>query len=443
MKFVDEGPRLRSSARKASGRSSGVSSARYSGSLRATSSATTAVAEGNERAASSSPSAPTLRSRTDWGVRVRRLGSSKLDRDQILSAFVSAMFPLGSSSVQTSFLGSWLWHVPSRLGSDAALDPAALSLALAYFARLSGDQQVLRNAELSYTIALRSLLTAIADPSRRLGSEVLCAVLLLGHYETLVSGGHAWIRHAGGAARLMQLRGSRRCYESAFEYSMFLACRGAIVSEALASGEPCFLDAEEWRSIPDGLIEFPLLPSSPELYHTIFGYFAAIPGLLSKIKRVSTDTPDGLRLALLSSAETLRGDIMQWYQGYTSVDGGRRAPTLVNPPPFSEDYPFHSVYAYRDVLSATIITACFAYVILLNRHCIDYLQPDCNRAEANLGMARAICMSVDYCSRSGYCGAQTMKWALPIAYSVLPEECRGWTEAWIDKFSGTLKEVKI
>lgn len=46
----------------------------------------------------------------------------------------------------------------------------------------------------------------------------------------MVNRDHSWIHHAGGAARLMQLRGARRCYESAFEYSMFLACRGAIVS---------------------------------------------------------------------------------------------------------------------------------------------------------------------------------------------------------------------
>jgi hypothetical protein len=42
----------------------------------------------------------------------------------------------------------------------------------------------------------------------------------------------AWIQHASGAALLMQWRGARQCYESAFEYSMFLACRGGIVGFA-------------------------------------------------------------------------------------------------------------------------------------------------------------------------------------------------------------------
>jgi hypothetical protein len=173
---------LRRSARKAGVRSFGLSSARYSKSPPGISTPMTAVVSSGDCAVTS-PSVQTLRSRTDWDARVHELSSSKLDRDQILSAFVSAMFPLGSSSMQSSFLGSWLWHVPSRLGSSGLLDRAALSLASAYFARVSGDQVMFRNAELSYSMALSGLVPAIASPSRRLSSEVLCTVMLLGHYE--------------------------------------------------------------------------------------------------------------------------------------------------------------------------------------------------------------------------------------------------------------------
>lgn len=178
-----------------------------------------------------------------------------------------------------------------------------------------------------------------------------------------------------------------------------------------------------------------MLPSSPELYQAVFGHFAALPGLLNSVKSVSADTPEYERLSLLRTAEALHDDMMRWYQQYTSADGGLRAPILVTPLPPSEHYPFHSVYVYKDVLSATIITNWYAYVILLNRDCIKRLRPDCSRAEMDLEMAQAICMSVDFCSRSGYCGAQVMKTSLPIAHSVLPVEYRGWIEAWIHKFS--------
>lgn len=180
--------------------------------------------------------------------RLCRLDSLQLEAYQIISSFVSAMFPLGLASVQSSFLGSWLWHVPSRLGCDQALDYAALSLACAYFARISQGHIASLHSQMSYNLALKSLAKAIADKRRSLSSEVLCASLLLDHYEVCTPEGvialllidsqrfmnvsHAWIQHAGGMARLMQLRGARLCYGSAFEYSMFLACRGEIVGQA-------------------------------------------------------------------------------------------------------------------------------------------------------------------------------------------------------------------
>ncbi|KAF9769286.1 hypothetical protein IL306_013295 [Fusarium sp. DS 682] len=145
------------------------------------------------------------------------------------------MFPLGSATLQTSFLGSWLWHLPPRLGSSAVLDHAALSVAWAYFARLYGNTEALRNAEMSYMCAVKGLALALGDAKQQLSSNVLCATVLLGHFESFVNVSYAWVRHAGGAARLMELRGAERCYESAFEYSMFLAIRGAIVSLAFAS----------------------------------------------------------------------------------------------------------------------------------------------------------------------------------------------------------------
>jgi hypothetical protein len=108
---------------------------------------------------------------------------SNAERDQVVSSFISAMFPLGATSLQTSFLGSWLWHLSPRLGSCAALDHAALSVAQAYFARLTADKTILRNAEISYFRAVKSLAAALDCPKQRLGSNVLCATLLLGHYE--------------------------------------------------------------------------------------------------------------------------------------------------------------------------------------------------------------------------------------------------------------------
>ncbi|VTT76815.1 unnamed protein product [Fusarium fujikuroi] len=421
MKFVDEGPKVRRSRRVATSTPHKASKGdtRHNGDLRR-----------HQREANP-------------GARFSQPGSFKAERDQILSSFVSAMFPLNSSAAQISFLGSWLWHLPPRLGSSAVLDHAALSVAWAYFAKLYGDPIALRNAEISYSCAVRSLALALDDAKEQLSSDVLCATVLLGHFEnlkTFVNVSHAWIRHAGGATRLMQLRGARRCYESAFEYSMFLACRGAIISEALASGQPCILESESWQNISDGLIEFPLLPASPDMYHRIFGHFALIPGLQSRTSLCNKAAPDETQSALLSTAKQLRQDMRQWYQEYSSQDDNLRKPRAISP--VSEGYPFPSNYKYHDVMSATIIVTYYAYLIVLNQS-IAYLDT-CDRHGSEIqGLATAICMSVDYCLHAGYCGTQTMRLALPIAHSVLPTQYHQWTSRWMDKFDAIMEATMI
>ncbi|RBR11693.1 hypothetical protein FVER53590_12998 [Fusarium verticillioides] len=399
----------------------------------------------------SKPSAP-IQVADDWGqvsatscdkASMEEKGNTEMEdaeRDQILSSFVSAMFPLGSSTAQISFLGSWLWHLPPRLGSSAALDHAALSLAWAYFAKLYGDPIALRNAEISYLRAVKSLAAALDDVKEQLSSNVLCATVLLGHFETFVKVGYAWIRHAGGAARLMELRGSQRCYESAFEYSMFLACRGAIISEALTSGKPCILESEGWQNVPDGLIEFPLLPASPDMYHRIFGYFALVPGLQSRMTLCDRAISDESRNALLLTARQLQRDMQQWYYEYISQDNKLREPRGVSP--VSEGYPFHSRYEYHDVMSATIIVACYAYLIVLDQSIA--LLDTCDRdGSENQGLATVICMSVDYCLHAGYCGTQTMRFALPIAHSALPRHYHQWTKKWMEKFDAIMEATMI
>ncbi|KAF5596705.1 cutinase transcription factor 1 beta [Fusarium pseudocircinatum] len=210
MKFVDEGPKVRRSRRVAA-----------------------SALEKAPKGVGLHNGDLLQRRKIGTDVKLSQPSTFKAERDQILSLFVSAMFPLGSSTAQISFLGSWLWHLPPRIGSSAVLDHAALSVAWPYFAKLYGDPIALRNAELSYLCAVRSLALALDDAKEQLSSNVLCATVLLGHFENLKT--------------FVNLRGAERCYESAFEYSMFLACRGAIISEALTSGKRAFWDPQVGR----------------------------------------------------------------------------------------------------------------------------------------------------------------------------------------------------
>lgn len=136
-----------------------------------------------QRAAARTKDERTLAETAESSLGMKQPSYMKAQRDQILSSFVSALFPLGSAEVQTSFLGSWLWHLPPRLGNSVVLDHAALSVAWAYFARMFGDRSALRNAEFSYSCAIKNLSLALSDTSQQFTSNVLCSTILLGHYE--------------------------------------------------------------------------------------------------------------------------------------------------------------------------------------------------------------------------------------------------------------------
>jgi hypothetical protein len=168
MKFVDEGPKVRRVTRTPA----------------INNSSTSTVGRVDKRSNHEQTNIASFHHGTrKQAFRLNQPSISNIERNQLLSSFISAMFPLGAASAQTSFLGSWLRHVPPRLGNSAALDHAASSVAWAYFAKLSADKAILRRAEISYIRAVKSLAAALDDPKQRLDSNVLCATLLLGHYE--------------------------------------------------------------------------------------------------------------------------------------------------------------------------------------------------------------------------------------------------------------------
>lgn len=208
----------------------------------------------------------------------------------------------------------------------------------------------------------------------------------------------------------------------------------------MASGEPCILESKDWQKIPDGLIEFPLLPKSSDKYHEVFGYFAAIPGLQSRVRRLNDDASDKTRASLLTSAQRLYQDMRLWYDRFVSLDEGLRKPRVVSP--VGKDYPFHSQYIYRDIPSGSTITTYYAYLILV-KQAIDTLQPDDNESLEASELASAICMSLDYCLHAGYCGTQTMRFSLPIALKALPTQHHQWINNWIDKFSAIMGATMI
>ena len=116
-----------------------------------------------------------------------RPGYLGLQRLQIVANFIHDLIPQGPNSIRHSHIGGWLWLIPSIMRHNQTLDFAAEALASIYFAKKSGpskqrDTAMMQSSE-SYVRAIRKLSGAIQNPNNCLSSEVLCASLLLVHYE--------------------------------------------------------------------------------------------------------------------------------------------------------------------------------------------------------------------------------------------------------------------
>lgn len=118
-----------------------------------------------------------------------------IQRLQIVANFVHDLFPQQTCHVKSSYVGGWLWRVPTIMRQDTTLDLAAEALASVYFAKRTGssddiDAVMMRSSEL-YLRAIELLSRALRNPKSCFSSEILCACLLLVHYEvSTLSFGH-------------------------------------------------------------------------------------------------------------------------------------------------------------------------------------------------------------------------------------------------------------
>ncbi|KAK0707324.1 hypothetical protein B0H67DRAFT_587282 [Lasiosphaeris hirsuta] len=175
-----------------------------------------------------------------------RLGLARLARSPSGSIRIADFSPaprLGSSKLFS--------FIPSRYGQVSALTHAT-DCVVAKFRSLmglespGGESGVL----VHYSKALRALQAALDDEEQRFTPETLCATQLLGVFELLSVNGmpHSWMRHVGGATRLIEVRGVD-AFKSEFEMALLTAHVGPAITEAFLSNKPSFLASPAWHRI--------------------------------------------------------------------------------------------------------------------------------------------------------------------------------------------------
>ena len=172
-------------------------------------------------------------------------------QSQLLSLFLATIQSDNSVHVLPTFSchSIWLAQLAGRVEVSPTLLYAIRAMSLAFLGRQARDENLVQNSRLIYGRTLLKLNKSLQDPEEGLASDTLSATVLLTFYEMLnCTENDSWVRHAGGAARLIQVRGVDR-HQTGIDRAIFLACRYAIVIASFQTGERCFLSAAPWRRL--------------------------------------------------------------------------------------------------------------------------------------------------------------------------------------------------
>lgn len=345
---------------------------------------------------------------------------------QALGVFITISTPRDAYT-ETHFMKRWLSSIPPRFGTNKALDDAVRCLVNHCIGKLSNQDKVIQYARRAYGSALVNLQQAISDPEEGMSSETLCTTMVLSLYETYAcTKKHAWVKHAGGATRLMQIRGPSR-HKHDFDKMMLFAFRGVMIMEAFMQRTSCVLDTDEWRFVlagPDA--PSPLLQLTSEFY----AYFATMPGMVQQLSNLQREDINQV-VSFVNSASQLSSRLRDWFLRWRSIMGpGIEVPSATN------DSTFPLVYDYNTSGGTNVFfaTSYYGCMILLNNF-IKIFQPDPNIEDDNQFMIGEICKNVEYSHQAGLFGPYNTVFGLRMAFMVAPLAVKMWIKDALDKMA--------
>ena len=102
--------------------------------------------------------------------------------EQLAYEFINSLH-IQCPSYSLKIIGAFVWQIPERFGSSAALDDVAACMLASHAAIVRGSGPSSRINSMLYARALRSVHQAINDQKEWKSSNTLCAVLLLHRIE--------------------------------------------------------------------------------------------------------------------------------------------------------------------------------------------------------------------------------------------------------------------
>ncbi|KAF2233633.1 hypothetical protein EV356DRAFT_199804 [Viridothelium virens] len=225
--------------------------------------------------------------------------------EQIYLSFLNYKPILGPNHQSNTLIyGS---HNPvSSFSNDSAVLLSVQTLAAAYYGRIHHQDRITHRARQLYGRALESLSREIADSDSHSNAQLLSSIVALTLYEMLTfQAATGWVQHAGGLARLLEVLGPKYVQKGHGKL-IYEFARSTIIWQCLISRQPCFLEREEWKTVP-----YEFEPQTASSYFHLSNVMASLP-------RIVMETEELIRLRgtkeYISTLERLRHEVPETLQ---------------------------------------------------------------------------------------------------------------------------------
>jgi len=383
----------------------------------------------------------------------RMLFSPNIEQEQLFCAFTRSLLPPGTAIFPQNHM-RWLSWLPTLSGTNPLLDSAVRAVSLAHLGQAHQAEVLLHESRPYYGKALRLLGSALNHQEKGMSSETLSATILLSFYEMFSSGSNqSWVRHAGGAAALMRLRGAAR-HRYGFDREIFLAYRHTIIIDSFQRDQACFLNEPDWLEVSRQIHEDVRLEGFPpdrvalfDLAEEFYVEMVAIPA--TSRDALSLRDPSGragfpnIRKFTQDLAQRVHAHRMAMKSIYTRFRAALKRAGLEPTSHTSDDHVFPLQYKYASVFVGSSCTGYWTILILLN-----LILKDLEKTRApervsmylaeNHGIALECCRSTAYMLTSSFLGPFFVVFALRLCLMVFEHgKERDWVMLKLFEISNT------
>lgn len=179
-------------------------------------------------------------------------------------------------------------------GTQILIQDTNTAVILAHLGRVNHSKVLRERARPFYGRAWILLNKTLAGKDA-LSDDTLLSTFMLAFYEILPPGRHGnWIKHASAVSSLIKLRGPA-IHRKGFGRDLFLACREALILEALESCTTCFLQEKHWLDFLMELFDEGTAGPNGKLHiwaKTVFLEKVKLPYLMQEVRHLQDSDGD-------------------------------------------------------------------------------------------------------------------------------------------------------